>query len=170
MPRHRITSIMRVAIIADIHGNKIALDAVLQDLSQQPALDQVVIAGDLCLNGPQPRTVLATVREAGWPVIQGNVDTDVVQQTARKGSKKQSVLTWTREQIGRPGIEYLAGLPFSHRVVNEEGSDLLVVHANPLNQDEAIFPDTPDDRIKAFCRDLPPTIGAMVFGHYHVPY
>jgi putative phosphoesterase len=170
MPRHRITSIMRVAIIADIHGNKIALDAVLQDLHRQEPIDQVVIAGDLCLNGPQPRAVLETVREMGWPVIQGNVDSDIVQQTARKGSKKQNVIAWTREQIGSQGIQYLAELPFSHLVVNNEGNDLLVVHANPLNQNEALFPDTPEDRLEALCQHLPSTIGAVAFGHYHVPY
>lgn len=49
---------MRIAIISDIHGNQVALEAVLQDLERQPAIDQLVIAGDLCLNGPCPRQVL----------------------------------------------------------------------------------------------------------------
>ncbi len=65
---------MRVAVISDIHGNKIALDAVLQDLAQQGPIDQVVIAGDLCLNGPQPAEVLETLQALHYPVIQGNVD------------------------------------------------------------------------------------------------
>ncbi len=52
---------MRIAVIADIHGNQLALEAVLQDLHRQPAVDQLVIAGDLCLNGPCPRQVLETV-------------------------------------------------------------------------------------------------------------
>jgi 3',5'-cyclic AMP phosphodiesterase CpdA len=62
---------MRVAIIADIHGNQIAFEAVLHDLKQQPAVDQLIIAGDLCLNGPQPREVLRTVKALHCPVIQG---------------------------------------------------------------------------------------------------
>jgi putative phosphoesterase len=161
---------MRIAIISDIHGNQIALDAVLHDLAQQPAIQQIIVAGDLCLNGPCPREVLDTVQSLQCPVIQGNVDTDVIQQTSKKGPKKQSIIAWTREQIGAPGIEYLTTLPFSHLVNNPTGTDLLVVHANPSNQEEAIFPSTPDSKLEHFLADVPSTVGALAFGHYHVAY
>src|SRR5712664_2891046 len=134
---------MRVAIIADIHGNQVALDAVLQDLSQQPAIDQIVIAGDLCLNGPQPREVIQTLQELQCPVLQGNVDTDTITGAPEKGAKKRAIIAWTREMIGQEGIDYLATLPQSYLVDNPEGSDVLVVHANPLNQQDAIFPTSP---------------------------
>jgi putative phosphoesterase len=161
---------MRIAIISDIHGNQIALEAVLQDLAHQGKIDQVVIAGDLCLNGPCPAEVLDIVRGLGCSVIQGNVDNEVVTQAPRRGSKKQSIIEWTREQIGLQGIEYLAGLPSSHLVTNPGGSDLLVVHANPLNQDDAIFPTAPDSMLEHFFEHLESTIGAIAFGHYHVAY
>jgi putative phosphoesterase len=161
---------MRVAIISDIHGNKLALDAVLQDLAQQPAVDQIVVAGDLCLNGPYPKEVLETLQALQCPVLQGNVDAEVVTEKVRRGQKKQSVIEWTRKQIGPEGIKYLATLPFSHLVINPEGSDLLVVHANPLNQDDAIFPTSPDSKLEHLLRTLPPTIGVLAFGHYHVAY
>jgi len=47
-------TVMRIAVIADIHGNQIAFEAVLADLAQQQPVDKLVIAGDLCLNGPRP--------------------------------------------------------------------------------------------------------------------
>lgn len=161
---------MRVAIISDIHGNKIALDTVLQDLARQPNIDKVVIAGDLCLNGPQPREVLETLQNLDYPVIQGNVDTEVVTEQPKRGHKKQLTIAWTREQIGPEGVAYLASLPFSHLVTNPDGSDLLVVHANPLNQDDAIFPTTPESKLEHFLRKVPMTVGALAFGHYHVTY
>jgi putative phosphoesterase len=161
---------MRIAILSDIHGNQVALDAVLEDLAQQPSIDQIVIAGDLCLNGPRPKEVLETLQSLHCPIIQGNVDLDVVNQTSTKGPKKQSVISWTREQIGNDGIDYLSALPFEYLVANPQGKDLLVVHANPLNQDEAIFPTTLDSRVAELCHELPQTIGALVFGHYHVAY
>src|SRR5690348_17708584 len=67
-------TVMRVAVIADIHGNQIALEAVLRDLAQQVPIDQTVIAGDLCLNGPRPKEVLKIVYKLQCPVIRGNVD------------------------------------------------------------------------------------------------
>src|SRR6266705_3756700 len=125
--------IMRVAVISDITSDQLALEAVLADLQQQPAVDHLVIAGDLCLNGPCPRQVLETVQKLGCPVIQGNVDAEVVNGAPEKGAKKRTTVGWTREQIGQAGIDYLASLPFSHGIPNPAGSDLLIVHANPLN-------------------------------------
>ncbi len=161
---------MRIAVIADIHGNQIALEAVLQDLEHQTDITQIIVAGDLCLHGPRPREVLSIIRNLNCPVIQGNVDADVARQEAHKRIKKQDIVSWTREQIGEDGVAYLASLPFYHLVVNTQGTDLLVVHANPLNQVEAIYSTTPDSRLEYFLGNLAPTIGAVAFGHYHVAY
>lgn len=161
---------MRVAVISDIHGNQIALEAVLQDLAQQPPVDQLVIAGDLCLNGPCPRQVLEMVQGLNCPVIQGNVDMEVVNEAPEKGPKKRTTVAWTREQIGSEGIAYLASLPLSYTVTNPAGTNLLVVHANPLNQEDAIFPNTPDDTLEHLLGGVGPDIGALAYGHLHIAY
>lgn len=161
---------MRIAILADIHGNQVALEAVLEDLAQQAGIEHIVVAGDLCLNGPCPKEVLATLQALHCSVIQGNVDSDVVEETRKKGPKKQGIVTWTREQIGQAGIDYLAALPFSKRIDNPDGTDLLVVHANPLNQEDALLPDTQDSKLEQLLGKLPATTGALAFGHYHVAY
>jgi putative phosphoesterase len=161
---------MRVAVIADIHGNQLALEAVLEDLSHQPAIDHLVIAGDLCLNGPCPQQVLEIVQKLECPVIRGNVDVEVVNEAPDKGPKKRTNVNWTREQIGPAGIDYLASLPFSHLITNSGGSDLLIVHANPLNVEEAIFPNAPDSDLERLLGGLEPTVGALAFGHLHIAY
>ncbi|HJT58227.1 MAG TPA: metallophosphoesterase family protein [Ktedonobacteraceae bacterium] len=161
---------MRIAIISDIHGNQLALEAVLQDLANQPSIDQTVIAGDLCLNGPCPREVLAIVQELHCPVLQGNVDVEVVTAAPNKSEKKRSTAAWTREQIGHAGIEYLASLPTSYHVPNPDGSDLLVVHANPLNLEDAIFPNASDSTLEQLLGGLDADIGALAFGHLHIAY
>jgi predicted phosphodiesterase len=161
---------MRVAVLSDIHGNQLALEAVLADLSRQPAVDHLVIAGDLCLNGPCPHQVLEIIQQLACPVIQGNVDTEVVNEAPDKRAKKRSVVSWTREQIGQAGIDYLAALPFSHSIANPADSALLVVHANPLNQEDAIFPNTPDSALEGLLGNIEPGVGAMAFGHLHIAY
>jgi putative phosphoesterase len=161
---------MRVAVISDIHGNQIALDAVLQDLAQQPEVDHLVIAGDLCLNGPCPKQVLETVQGLNCPVVQGNVDAEVVNEAPEKSLKKRTTVAWTREQIGEAGVDYLASLPMSHLITNPAGTDLLVVHANPINLEDAIFPNAPDDTLEHLLGELEPNIGALAFGHLHIAY
>jgi predicted phosphodiesterase len=49
---------MLIALIADIHGNAVALDRVLSDIDNQKP-DQVVCLGDVAATGPQPRQVTA---------------------------------------------------------------------------------------------------------------
>lgn len=160
---------MRVAVISDIHGNQLAFEAVLRDLAEQPGIDQTVIAGDLCLNGPRPRQALEMVRELRCPVIQGNVDAEVANGAPDKGAKKRTTVSWTREEIGQNGIDYLAGLPFSQRIAGPE-DDLLIVHANPLNLDDTIFPNAPDTELERLLGGLDDEIGALAFGHLHIAY
>jgi len=46
---------MRIALIADIHGNVVALDEVLAELEKK-AVDQIVCLGDVAAGGPrQPK-------------------------------------------------------------------------------------------------------------------
>src|SRR5207247_10304822 len=97
---------MRIAIISDIHGNQVALEAVLQDLKRQPDVDHLIVAGDLCLNGPCPREVLATVRGLHCPVLQGNVDFEVVTMAPEQGEKKRTTDDWPREKRGATAIEH----------------------------------------------------------------
>ena len=64
---------MKVAVISDIHGNGVALDAALADL-QREAPDRIVCLGDAAQGGPQPAQVLARLRELACPVVIGNAD------------------------------------------------------------------------------------------------
>ena len=103
-------------------------------------------------------------------VLQGNVDQEVVTQAPDKGAKKRNTAAWTREQIGQAGIDYLASLPHSYRIENWQGTDLLVVHANPLNLEDAIFPNAPDSILEHLLGGLDDGIGAVAFGHLHIAY
>ncbi len=161
---------MRIAIISDIHGNLIAFDAVLQDLKGQAPVDHLVIAGDLCLNGPCPRQVIERVQALHCPVIQGNTDAEILTQAPDKGEKKRNTAGWTREQIGQPGIHYLAWLPFSHTITTPGDNTLLIVHANPLNLEDAIFPNASDDELEGWLGELDAGIDALAFGHLHIAY
>ena len=61
----------RVAIISDIHGNGVALDAVLADIARDD-VDNVICLGDLAAGGPQPDAVISRLRELDCQVVRGN--------------------------------------------------------------------------------------------------
>jgi len=58
--------LVRIAVIADIHGNLTALEAVLADLAGV-GVDRVVCLGDVAAIGPQPHEVAVRLRELGRP-------------------------------------------------------------------------------------------------------
>jgi predicted phosphodiesterase len=63
--------VTRVAVLADIHGNLPALEAVLADLAQF-TVDHVIVAGDLINWGPFSAQVVEHAIAEGWAVIRGN--------------------------------------------------------------------------------------------------
>jgi predicted phosphodiesterase len=69
---------MRIAVLADVHGNVRALRAVLADIDQNP-VDTIVVAGDVA-GGPFAREVLELLRARPERVqwIRGNVETSAV--------------------------------------------------------------------------------------------
>ncbi len=64
---------MRLAVVADIHGNLTALEAVVESLKADRP-DLVVQAGDMAVNGPRPGEVVDLVRSLGWRGVIGNTD------------------------------------------------------------------------------------------------
>nr|BBH91349.1 hypothetical protein KTC_61000 [Thermosporothrix sp. COM3] len=64
---------MKVALIADIHGNRVALDAALADIKRSGA-DMIVCLGDVVGTGPQPQAVLERLQALVCPVVMGNTD------------------------------------------------------------------------------------------------
>lgn len=159
---------MRIAVLSDIHGFSIALDRVLARIDESGPFDAVVVAGDLCEVGPAPAEVLDILRSRDVVVIQGNTDFDIV-DAARTGDGYGAV-KYAIEQIGSVGVDYLARLPFSHRISPPGGAgerdDLLIVHANPHNLLDRMEPTASDRELRERIGDV--NASAIAFGHYHV--
>lgn len=163
---------MLVAILADIHANAAALEAVLADArAHRP--DLVVFGGDLAVNGPRPAEALEQVMALGAPSIMGNMDDAVIRA-------ENNITRWARDKISAPGQDYLRGLPFSHRVTPPGGrspeDDLLVVHATPRSIDEALLLRIPAVGTSFSAPTPMPEAAAMlagaranriVYGHIH---
>jgi predicted phosphodiesterase len=156
---------MRIVILSDIHGNLAALEAVSAHV---PPADRVIVAGDLCLEGPQPAQVLDRLSELGWELLTGNTDRDIVEDPRDVKRKKREIIAWARERLGPERIERLAALPFSHRVSDGDCALALVVHANPLNLDDQLYPTLSEEELKPYLEAAGAPL--LAFGHLHIPY
>ncbi|MGD9713768.1 MAG: metallophosphoesterase [Thermomicrobiales bacterium] len=162
---------MRVAVLSDIHGFSIALQTVLADIDRQGPFDAIVVAGDLCETGPAPGDVLDILQSReDLTVIHGNTDRYLVEEAQPGASSRERA--FTLEQIGDDGVRYLANLPFSRRITPSGGrgvaDDLLVVHANPQNLEDALHPELPEAEVRALLGAA--QMGAVAFGHIHIAY
>ena len=159
---------MRVAVVSDIHGNLVGLDACLADLQAQGGADVIIAAGDLCLDGPKPKKVLQRLEEVGAQCVRGNTDRYLSEElTEAVDGVDDAQMNWTRNDLGERWLSFLRDLPFAVRI-GEDDNQLLIVHANPKSDDEHVWPDADDATLERFVGEESAT--AIAFGHLHLPY
>ncbi|MDF2788979.1 MAG: metallophosphoesterase [Neobacillus sp.] len=164
---------MKIAFISDIHGNAIALDAVLQDIEKQ-GIDKIYVLGDICYRGPEPKRSLDLVRNLYTEVIKGNADEWVV-RGVRKGEVADKVLElmnlerqWIVEQLEPSDIDYLESLPTTLNLTIED-VQLSAFHATPTSLFEIILPSADDNQIETSLMQAQ-NAQIFVYAHIHKPY
>jgi putative phosphoesterase len=156
--------IVRTALISDIHGNLVALEAVLADVERRGA-DGLICLGDVAATGPQPAECIRRLDETGCRVVQGNTDEWLLEPYDEEEDDPDSarileIDAWCRAQLGEAEREILHGY---RPVVESDG--LLCYHGSPRSNRDPILPATP-------AADLDAMLGAhraLVFagGHTH---
>ena len=149
---------MEVGVISDVHGNKVALEAVLDDM---PPVDALVCAGDVVGYNPCPADCVEAMRERSVPTVMGNHDRAVVTDSGFAfNSMAGAGVQHARETLNESHVEWLAGLPRSRC---EFDGRVKLVHDHPEDQDHYTFPEE-------FGRHLLGDEGVLVLGHTHVQY
>jgi predicted phosphodiesterase len=143
-------------------------------MRNQGPFDQIVVAGDLVWAGPRPAEVVDAIRALDVPVIQGNTDAffQRAPSDAPAGKREDRFvahLEWMQMKLGPARTEFLAGLPFSHRIAPAPDQTLLVVHANPHDQERAILPRMSQSQLDDLLAETGDWV-ALAFGHLHVPF
>ncbi len=163
---------MRVAVLADIHGNLPACEAVLEDIARQSP-DYVVAAGDLALRGAHPRETVELLDERCDVLLMGNTDCylsgNYLGGAYREREHwKTDLLGWTRDQLGAEWVRRMGELAFSVRYSPRRGQDLFVCHANPRNLEDSLDPTMDEGSVRKYLHHL--DAAAVAFGHLHFPY
>ncbi|HEX6350879.1 MAG TPA: metallophosphoesterase family protein [Candidatus Dormibacteraeota bacterium] len=154
---------MLIAVVSDVHGNLVALRAVLEDLDRVRP-DLVVHGGDLALHGSRPAECIDAIRERGWPGVLGN--TDEMLSTGPPGALPVPVesIGWTVSQLGPDRLAWLREQPPEWR----HGSETAVVHAAPGDVWANVRADAPDSELRRIYEPLGAAVA--VFGHIHRPF
>src|SRR3954454_10170968 len=100
---------MKIALISDIHGNLVSLQAVLEDINKCH-VDQIICLGDVATTGPQPHEVITLLRELNCPSLMGNHEDYLLQPVwiqSRHQSRLEDTLNWCEAQLTEDDFKYL---------------------------------------------------------------
>ena len=159
----------RLAVLADIHGNLPALEAVINDMAQFE-VDHVVVAGDSVNVGPFSREVLELISARDWAVIRGNNGYYVTEYQTPRMPAHWSAFTlppWLLEQLGAKWINFIACLPDTLSLRFPDAAPLRVFHGLPDNPWVAITPLSSLSDAQAWLADTPEQ--TVICAHSHIP-
>lgn len=161
---------MKIAVISDIHGNLVSLDAVLAALDREP-VDGVVCLGDVAATGPQPREVVERLRALGCPVVMGNADAWLLAPTRREGAdddvrRMEEMDLWCAEQLALEDLEFHRTFRPTLELDLGAGASLFCFHGSPSSYDDIVTSTTPDEELVRMLGGREATV--MAGGHTHV--
>jgi predicted phosphodiesterase len=176
---------MKLAILSDIHGNSIALDAVLADIERAGGVDGYWLLGDFAAIGPDPVGVLEQIRALpNAHFLRGNTDRYATTQGLVEGWLEQALahpdklesylevarsMAWTMGAVTAAGfLGWMRELPLDLRMTLPDGTRVLGVHAAPGTDDgKGLSPALSEAELRAA---LAGCAADMVFaGHTHKP-
>jgi predicted phosphodiesterase len=164
---------MRVAILADIHGNMAALEQVAEQVARSRP-DLVLVAGDIVNRGPRSGECLRFVRErardSSWQFIRGNHERYVIEVDAGQRTYQgldvavRDSLRWTLADMG--GSAAVVALPTLLRFGAPDGGEIRLVHASMRDDRDNILTTTSDEELR---QKIAPAPALFCCGHTHRP-
>lgn len=153
---------MRIAILSDPHSNLRAWNAVLADIASAK-VDRILCLGDLVGYGPSPVEVMESAYQHVHAFVLGNHDAVVAGKMSPDvfNDRARRLILWTRDRIGRRGVEFLGSLPL---VLSGEG--FRCSHANFVRPSAFDYILEPEDAAASWGA----TSEQILFvGHTHTP-
>jgi putative phosphoesterase len=166
--------IMKVAVLADIHANLIALETVI-DHVEAWGPDEVIIDGDVVNRGPRPAECLQRIaekqRSAGWKLVRGNHEDYVISQAAPQAARSGPAFEvhkasyWTLKQLGF-SVQALKAMPFQQQLIDPAGERVYITHGSLLGTRDGIYPEMSD---RDLTQKIPTHTPMFCVGHTHRP-
>lgn len=169
---------MKIAIISDIHGNKLAFDNVIKS-TKQNGCEKIFCLGDIALGGYDPNYIIEKCRELqlsmgrNFEIIQGNTDKMIAnysEEVFLKVKEKAPSMAYALKDdiriINKQHFAYLGSLPET-KIITLWNVKIQLVHGSVRRQDENMYPYTPVEEIEAMCSRS--SADVIFAGHTHIP-
>lgn len=166
---------MRIAIIADVHGNLHALEAVLADVEKQQ-VDRVIVNGDFANRGPDTLGVYRRLEAYLADATLGNHDDLMV---IWNGPRDPARYDWLDDRFwsggaqaaaqlaGAGALETIRALPMTIRVELTGAPSLLISHGSPRHYREGYGHEVTPELISEITEEYPADV--LIGSHTHRP-
>ncbi len=163
---------LRLAVIADIHGMLPALDTALEEIAKEN-VKGIIVAGDM-VAGPNPVEVINRLREFNTWMIRGNNENYILQFARGEApdwwytARQWSFMLWNYRRMDKNTLSIIGALP-EHRTINIPDTEPIhVVHGSPRNVSELVYPDKDISILDLAIESVPEPV--LVLGHTHIPW
>jgi len=160
---------MRVALISDIHGNSVSLEAVLTDIEREN-VDQLICLGDVVTLGPNPIAVMDRILSLNCECILGNHDffllNPKVLHEYMDAPWFADSIAWCAKQLRPKDFEFLHTFKPLLEVPLSEEHNLLCFHGSPKSNTDIILAMTPPTTVDELLGGYKSTV--MAGGHSHM--
>jgi putative phosphoesterase len=168
---------IKLAILADIHGNLPALKAALAEIEKKE-VNKLLVAGDI-LGGPYPVEVLEILHDLNACMIRGNFDDYLLKIYSNPThsywyrSKQIASVYWIYKRLKEHWLSFIDSLP-TQKVISFPGTDdILMVHSIylpmlPTDATGILITDKYNELVDSYTKSIKQSV--LIFAHNHVPW
>jgi putative phosphoesterase len=162
---------MKIAVLSDIHGNTVALAAVLAEV-RAAGIERLFVLGDFVGYYYRPDEVLAQLAEFKTSMVRGNHETMMEESQHDDHAAKEvrakygSGVAHALQKLSASQIKELLALPETARVT-EDGVTFFLCHGSPWDNNEYIYPDASEEVLKKCAGQ---GTDFVLLGHTHRPF
>jgi putative phosphoesterase len=168
---------MKLAVIADIHGNLPALNAVLAEIKDEK-VNKILVAGDI-LGGPYPVEVIRKLHALDACMIQGNFEEYIIKIYSNPSdsnwytSKQWTITYWIYKRLDQRWLRFINSLP-KQKVISLNGTDdIFMVHSIyqpmlPTDASGILIPDKYTEIVDSYTKSIDQSV--LIFAHNHLPW
>lgn len=163
---------MKIAVIADFHGNNHGLEAILEDIEKEGP-DVTVCAGDLVCPYQDSVQTWQTIKELNIPLVRGNQEDYILEyhdpdsSTLVKSAVRLGPVRFAARLFTIEDIQHMAALPLTHQISGPDDKDVLVCHASPVDTRISFAEGIDEEMAQALTKVQADVI---VAGHLHKPW
>ena len=129
----------QIAVLADIHGNRWALEAVLEDMARR-GIRSTVNLGDIFYGPLDPAGTARLLSGFDWPTVQGNEDRLLLEAAAGSGDRR---FDHALRNLDTSSLRWIESLPLTLFI----GDTFLLVHGTPASDHEYLLESVTEDGV-----------------------